>query len=578
MKIRRPLILLFILLASAISIRAADWPTYRADHLRSGDTPESIPNQLTLRWVHRLEAPRPAWPTSIRIDFDLAFQPIIMGDLVLFGSSADDQVRAIDAATGEIRWRFFTGAPIRFAPAGWEDRVFVASDDGFLYAIRLSDGELLWKFRGGPDDSMVLGNDRMISKWPARGGPVVRDGVVYFTAGVWPSDGVHLHSLDAQTGKPIWSNSETGQIFMAQPHGGANAESGVSAQGYLVAADQQLLVPTGRAVPAAFDLEKGNLLYYHLQKNQQRGGTRAMSADRFFINAGCLFDRETGDLAGQIGHGPSVSTGDNVVQSMGKSLKVSRWVDAKVVDRKGQSNQVRQLQETRLVSVEAEILDFIVAGGDAICGEDGRVAAVDFSRQRTRWWSHEVEGKALGLAAGNGKLVVSTDAGLVYCFDGEPGKTQEFGIEASAEVPSPKLAAAAEEILEQTGVLAGFCVDLEAGTGDLAIALARKSDLQIYAVESDPDKVKIARQRIAAAGLYGNRIVVHQAEPGAISYPKYFANLVVSSKSLTETPSPAAKAEMHRIQRPFGGKICLGPVGEMEIDERGPLEGGGSWT
>ena len=521
---------------------SADWPAYRADATRSGYTTESIPNRLSLRWVHRADhAPRPAWPTSDRIDFDLAFQPIIMGDLVIFGSSVDDQVRAINATTGELRWRFFTGGPIRFAPFGWKDRVFVASDDGFLYALSLESGEEIWKFRGGPSDDMVLGNERMISKWPARGGPVVLDDVVYFSAGIWPSDGVHLHALAAESGKPVWSNSETGRIFMAQPHGGANAESGVSAQGYLVATDQQLLVPTGRAVPAAFNRSSGELLYYHLQKNQHRGGTRAMAADRFLINAGCLFDLETGDLASQIGYGTLVGAGETMIQASSRSLKASKWIDAQVVDRKGEAQQIRQLKESRLISVEREILDFIVAGIDAICGEDGRVSVIDWSRQRTTWWSHEVEGKALGLAAANGRLVVSTDQGVIYCFDGEPGGLKEVprsGGSVGGRVVIGGNDEAATEILRSSGVAQGFCVDLSAGTGDLAMSLAQKSDLHIYAIESDPDKVATARERLAAEGPYGSRVTVHQGDPENAPYPKIFRQLdcLVEQRAVRKYP------------------------------------------
>ena len=99
---------------------------------------------------------------------------------------------------------------------------------------------------------MILGNGRMVSRWPARGGPVIRDGIVYFAAGIWQSDGVFLHAIDAAVGRDLWRNDDAGKIYMPQPHGGAMAESGVSAQGYLVATADHLLVPTGRAVPAGF--------------------------------------------------------------------------------------------------------------------------------------------------------------------------------------------------------------------------------------------------------------------------------------------------------------------------------------
>ena len=578
---RSAVVLTLILSAFSVTTYADDWPMYRFDAARSACTKESIPNQLELRWIYRSpHPPQPAWPTSGRIDFDLVFQPIIMGDVVLFGSSVDDQVRALDANTGQQKWTFFTGAPVRFAPCGWQDRVFVVSDDGWIYALGLDDGEVLWKVRGGPNNQMVLGNERMISKWPARGGPVVVDNTVYFSAGIWPSDGVYLHALDAQTGKHVWSNGDTGKIFMAQPHGGAEAKSGVSAQGYLVAADEQLLVPTGRAVPAFFDRSTGKLRHYHLQKNQQRGGTRAMVADRFLVNAGCLFDLDTGELSSQIGLGPAVSLGDGVVQATGRSLKLSKWRNAQIPDRRGKLQSIRRLEENRLVTMELEILDFIVAGLDAICGEDGRVSAVDFSRQRTTWWSHEVEGKALGLAAANGRLVVSTDQGVIYCFDGQgdPAAKASIAKKPQIEEPSIYIDGLADAILKQTFERDGFCVDLGAGQGGLAMSLARNSNLQIYAVEKDPKKVAEARKRLSDAGLYGSRVVVVQADPSNVPFPKRFANLVVSSKSRSSTPSAAVAQEMKRLQRPFGGIVCTGPTNDLNVNERGPLEGSGSWT
>ena len=49
-----------------------------------------------------------------------------------------------------------------------------------IMRLKLEDGSLLWSFRGGPSPRKVLGNKRIVSMWPARGGPVLRDGKVYF--------------------------------------------------------------------------------------------------------------------------------------------------------------------------------------------------------------------------------------------------------------------------------------------------------------------------------------------------------------------------------------------------------------
>ena len=59
-------------------------------------------------------------------------------------------------------------------------RVYVVSDDGRLYCLNLKTGRHLWEVDGTPTRRSLIGNDRLISTWPARGGVVVSDGVAYF--------------------------------------------------------------------------------------------------------------------------------------------------------------------------------------------------------------------------------------------------------------------------------------------------------------------------------------------------------------------------------------------------------------
>jgi len=118
-----------------------------------------------------------------RVDFDDAFQLAIVGQLLYFGSSADHKVYALDAATDQERWSFFTGGPVRLAPTVWKSRAFVGSDDGFVYCLKADNGELLWKKRGGPNDEKLLGNGKMISRWPIRTGVLIDENAAYFAAG-----------------------------------------------------------------------------------------------------------------------------------------------------------------------------------------------------------------------------------------------------------------------------------------------------------------------------------------------------------------------------------------------------------
>jgi len=641
-------ILLTILAMASDTLHAGDWPMFRADAARTGFCPEPLPEDLELRWVYRSSAaPRPAWPDSSRITYDFAYQPIIVGDAVIFGSSSEDKVVAIDASSGKPRWTFFTDGPVRFAPAAWRDRIFVASDDGYLYAIKIKDGALLWKHRGGPNERMCLGNERMISRWPARGGPVVTDDIVYYAAGIWPSDGVFLHALDARTGQVSWTNDSTGRLYMAQPHNGANAHSGVPPQGYLLATDERLFVPTGRAVPAAFRRSDGEFEYYRLQENGSIGGARALVGDRFIINAGCFLARDTGNLDARAGRGVFGALPDGILRSTGETLFVYRWTDIERRDRKGDLVRYRGLDEYRQVALEDESAgskraekiveklpalgslyrtqvrfsqvdenvprqtglertlsqsrpdieaiggevgpflatayerrcEVIAAAREAVCGGPDAVRIVNLDDGRLRW-SHDVEGDAIGLAAGNGLLVVSTSKGVIYCF-GRSRHSTASALQGSLLVGRPSdidYAKAAEEIIDKSGITTGICLDLGCGTGELALELVRRSELSVVGIDSDPANVSRARRILDDAGVYGSRVSIHCGDPRKTPYPRNFANLIVSARTLAGEAGVLDRVEIARLQRPYGGVVCLGTPGRLRIRRRGPPEGAGSWT
>jgi len=42
--------------------------------------------------------------------------------------------------------------------------------------------------------------------------------------------------------------------------------------------------------------------------------------------------------------------------------------------------------------------------------------------------------------------------------------------------------------------------------------------------------------------------------------------------------SSALLQEARRIQRPYGGQLCWGPVEKMQVETKGDLKGAGSWT
>ncbi|MCH7559371.1 MAG: PQQ-like beta-propeller repeat protein, partial [Planctomycetes bacterium] len=280
------LIGLFLITASA---SAADWPTYRHDNARTGSTSESLATPLSLQWIYTpAHPPRPAWSGPAkrpregfeqrhRVIFDDAFQVAAVGNMVYFGSSSDNKVYALDAVTGHERWSFFTGGPVRLAPVVWKGRVFVGSDDGFVYCLNAKSGKLVWKVRGGPNGEKLIGSGRMISRWPIRTGVLVDAGIVYFGAGIFPHENVYLCAVRADDGTIIWKNGSISEQDAYRKE--------FTPQGYLLATSTRLFVPSGRGLPVGFDRATGREVFkssYGWRGEQAGGiigGTYALLAD-----------------------------------------------------------------------------------------------------------------------------------------------------------------------------------------------------------------------------------------------------------------------------------------------------------
>jgi len=608
---------------------AEDWPTYRHDAARSGVSGEQINPPLQLQWTYTpRHAPQPAWPEPgrelNRMAFDYANQVAIAGGMLYFGSSADHAVHALDLDTGHPRWRFFTGGPVRFAPTIYGGRVYAASDDGWLYCLSAADGDLQWRFYGGREHEMLMGNEQLISRWPLRTGVIVEDGVVYFAAGMWPTEGIFVYALDADDGSVLWENNTSGTMYVRHPHPPAKSMSGVAPQGYIVADEDQLFVPTGRNVPAAFDRETGELQYYYPGPDQwadRWGGSWIFTAeDNLFCwraRPGPDIDVETGEhqpwpndgLAGM-----DCTTGKVQWEFIGKLHAV---VNAGILYTSGGGSVSAHNFEALLAGKEPEecarwttpherAYAIIMAGDSLVVGGRGTVTAIAAGDGQSLWRA-EVEGQARGLAAADGRVLVSTDTGEIHCF-GPPGKGEPANVTAeTAEVlysSDEATTTLAERILSQTGVTEGYCVHLGAGLGYLAQELARRSDLRIWCIEADPNRAARARERLEAAGLYGVRVTVHEGTLADLGYPQYFADLVIAGRGASEEAGNAD--QVYRLLKPGGGIAYVpsaGPLkfatgdyvrrwlsqgsvpdrevrltGDAVVVERPPLEGAGQWT
>ncbi|MGE4003088.1 MAG: PQQ-binding-like beta-propeller repeat protein, partial [Planctomycetaceae bacterium] len=141
---------LAIPLAAPHPISAADWPTWGGNAARTAAATSALPENLHLHWVLKLREPDPAWHSNQeRVQFDRMYEPVVVGKRMFVGSMVSDRMTAYDTDTGQELWRFYTDGPVRLAPAVWNDKLYVACDDGHLYCLRAAEGSLVWKFNGG---------------------------------------------------------------------------------------------------------------------------------------------------------------------------------------------------------------------------------------------------------------------------------------------------------------------------------------------------------------------------------------------------------------------------------------------
>ncbi len=149
-------------------------------------------------------------------------RPVVYENNVYFGSE-DKRLHAITARFGRLNWMYYTDGPIRSSPHIAEGHVIIGSDDAHLHAINTISGRRAWRadlgapVRSTPlvhTDLIYVGTEsgdfycmdfRSTIKWRFKAkraitsSPIIAQGVVYFG-----SVDSTLYALDARTGWVIW--------------------------------------------------------------------------------------------------------------------------------------------------------------------------------------------------------------------------------------------------------------------------------------------------------------------------------------------------------------------------------------
>ncbi len=492
------------MLVPVVNSMADDWPMWRHDAGRSGVTFSELPESLKLSWTRVLPAITPAFHSS-RLQFDAGYEPVVAGGLLLIASSKSDSVTAYETSTGRQRWVYRTDGPIRFAPAVWNESVCFGSDDGHLYCVELRTGALRWKFRAVPSERRLLGNRRLISVWPVRGGPVVAAGRVHFAAGVWPFEGVFVYALDIDSGDVVWRNDSLGYLYGQHPHN-TRAIGGLAPQGYLLIDGDELIVPCSTAYPARLNLQTGELIEFELPKPGRFPGGWFAAIDQKSARAIRRGKLAFDDVVNRQQHEDKLMKGDGISGI------------------------------SRTVHLGARSLHF----DDGFDGVSGDVHAI---------------------AAADDRLFVTTRQGMIYCFasDDDPGTSQPIRAKHWDNPVKPLTASAqaiefARKLLAESAAPHGYAFVIGLQDGSLVKALLHESNYHVVAIDNDDERVNRLRQELDNAGLYGTRAAVLQCDPSQVILSPYIATLVT-----TETPKQLAGSWKGRLQtlRPFGGIAAL---------------------
>ncbi len=591
---------------------AGEWPTYMKNAQRSGVTEDNLKTPLHLQWEYAaLHKPRPAWPAPAvtdywhreanlkpRVIFDRTNHVVTNKGLLYFASSADDKVYCLDARSGKEKWSFFTGGPVRIAPSLYRDRVYFGSDDGKVYCLDAQSGALKWKLNPASTERLLPGNERIISACPVRTGVLIYEGVAYFASGIFPTEGVSLYAVDALSGKTIWKK----------------AGLQLSPQGYLLAVDENLYVPTGRTQPFVFDRKTGK------QKGrfEGNGGAYALvvndtlvfgAGDEGNLNMNPSCDNSVATFGGLqmiVSGDVSYLRSDDDITAISRKKyldnfsswekideKRAEWADilwdlrekrvllksrndpdTSDIDRKINDvlGKIERL-DTKQKSIETsgtlwktainDTYSMILAGNSLVVGKHNEIQILDAATGKTMWTSR-VEGNVYGLSSAGGNLYASTDSGKIYCFNATAKSAPPLIKPSTSDNPyaaysnQKDYSLLAREIIEKAGLKKGYCLVVDSGDGQLVYELAKNTGWKVIGIENDASKVLKSRKLLDRAGLYGIRVSIQQGSLTKMPYTKYLANLVVWGQAMKTGTPETSPGEILRVVQPFGGKAIIG--------------------
>jgi outer membrane protein assembly factor BamB len=347
---------------------------------------------------------------------------------------------------------------------------------------------------------------------PVRFAPALQDGKAYVG-----SDDGHLYCLSVSDGRLVWR-------FRTGPR------------------DHR--IPGNGRMISLWPIRSGVII----------NNGHARFAAGLFPNQGTYqyaLDATTGKLLaeGQLAFSPQ-----GYMQLQGNAIKISQGRAPSTVLAKLEHANKTSIGQVKGISAEFPFA-WIGTAEHLIGGGDGKVAA--FTKTGQEVWRGDVIGRAYGLAFADGKLLVSTDQGHIYCFGSPLAQVEQTETDQRKELaaPSPSVVQTARFVKPHFKNRRGYCLLLGEIDPAVTTALVEAAGWRFVCRPETLATADETRARLDAAHL-ANRAAMHQGGPVPLPYGSGLFNVVIVPSG-SKTLGAALIAEVARVLRPAGGKALV---------------------
>lgn len=343
------------------------WPLFRGDSQGSGVSQSTLPDKPALVWQFQSNAQAGGFEGTCAIAGGVVFAP-----------SLDGHLYALDLATGQEKWKFFSELGFVASPAVRDGLVYIGDVNGRFFALDAATGEGRWGFEAKAeiDSCANFYNDTVLVG----------------------SQDATLYCRRATTGEPVWQYSIEDQVRCMPTLVGDRA--------FLAGCDSKLHV---------IDLTTGQSIG-KVEIDSPTGCTPALTGDRVF------FGTEGETFFGIDWRQEKVlwryRNSDRSFPYRSSAVVLSDRVLVGGRDKLMRALAADDGQELWRFTSKARIDgSAVVVGRRAFFGSgDGRLYAVDIASGEAVWEYEAGGGFASSPAVASGKLVIGNDDGALLCF------------------------------------------------------------------------------------------------------------------------------------------------------------------